>query len=172
MIDYQDYDRIDGLSGETVDLFAMSNPVLCGLILWAFSKGYTNITKCGYNYPLLYLPIPFVLSKSISTTLKGTNKKTGLFEWLSRNPDIPLYIQDIVLNTRNITIDAISISLRHQLITIDQNNNVTPGIKKLTHAINPKSEIQVLLKNSVLFGTWMGQINSTRLVLQSLGIKL
>lgn len=70
-----------------LDLYAMTNPALGGALLWAYLRGAEGAGS-ALELPLLFLPVPVLLSSSLAETFDGTNSRTGLFAWLDRNPGL------------------------------------------------------------------------------------
>jgi hypothetical protein len=72
------------------DIYAETNPAWVGYVLVAFLRGFVEAEPAGAELPLAYLGLPICLSGDLATTFEGSNKKTGLREWLERSPQIQL----------------------------------------------------------------------------------
>ena len=80
----------------SLDIFADTNPAYCSRILMEFCWGYEEEAGSGVPFPLIILPLPIVLSGDHEAMFDGTNKATGLFTWIDRNPELLLDLSERV----------------------------------------------------------------------------
>ncbi len=72
----------------THDVYSETNPAFCTYALAAFTAAFITVNEYGPELPVAYLSLPVALSGDVADSFKGTNKNTGLLEWLERNPYI------------------------------------------------------------------------------------
>lgn len=157
-----------------IDIYAMTNPALCSLILWSYLDGYLKEDENGCELPLIYIPIPIILSRSLLTTFEGTNKKTGFIEWINRNPDLSPKAFQIIKNSKRLTIAGTHVAIKQNLITLTSSCRLAPARKSLPNQAQIKNneELKNFLMLSGRLGAWIGQIRSAKIVLHCLGITL
>ena len=64
------------------DVFSETNPAFCAHALVAFTTAYISESVDGPEVPTAYLALPVALSGELAGSFVGTNKNTGLLEWL------------------------------------------------------------------------------------------
>lgn len=154
----------------SIDIFAETNPAFCSLIIFNFCKGYFKETNFGVPFPLLILPLPIVLSNDLSKSFDGTNVKTGFFRWIENNPEILLELTTRINESNEFLKPAIEFGVFKKIFTIDSSGLLIPdesGVNK-----RKKSEFDKLFKTAERFGSWIGQVNSTKTIYNCLGIQL
>lgn len=158
----------------STDIYSISNPALGSLILWSFLQGYEVSKKDGCSFPLIFLPIPLVLSQSIRDEFKGTNAETGLYTWITRKQSILINLHARIQKSSTLTRNAVIFGCTNEILTIredgtflSRNNGLNKSrIKESSH------EIKEMINLSKRLGVWLSQINSTSSILNSLGITL
>ena len=155
-----------------LDLYAMTNPALGSAVLWAFLQGAERGER-GLELPLLFLPIPMLLSSSLSSTFNETNSRTGFFGWLDRHPEVTVDLAERVRLTRPISRRALLFASQTRLVVADADGFFRPTralsdtkLRRVGDAVRP------LFPLAKRFGTWVGEVASTRDVLYALGLKL
>jgi hypothetical protein len=156
----------------SLDIYAMTNPALGGALLWVYLRGAAGEGQ-ALELPLLFLPVPLLLSSTVADTFKGTNSRTGLFAWLNRNPGVTVGLAERVTRTAPITRTSLLYAARTGLIATDSENRflATGAVsdRKLAKAGPAVKPLFTLAKQ---FGSWVGQVGSTRDVLYAFGITL
>lgn len=156
--------------GAALDLYAMTNPALGSAVLWAFLKGAERGTH-GVELPLLFLPIPVLLSTSIASTFDGTNRRTGFFGWLDRHPEATIELADRVRRTRHISRRALLFASRTRLITADAGGYFRPtGALSEAKLRRAGDAVKPLFPLAKRFGTWVGDVASARAIYYALGL--
>jgi hypothetical protein len=158
----------------SIDIYSITNPALSSLLLWSFVQGYERIEKSGCPFPLLYLPLPLVLSKSIRDEFKGTNADTGLYTWITRKPNVLVDLKVRIEKTSILTRNAIVFSCSSEVLTILDTGTVTSNSKGIVKSRinNISDEINEMLKSSKRLGIWFAQLNSPANIFNSLGLTL
>ena len=75
---------------EAYDLYAETNPAYGAAALVEFAKAYLADRPDGPETPVVYLALPVAMSAELAGVFDGTNKNTGLLEWLERNPRVQI----------------------------------------------------------------------------------
>jgi len=161
------------------DTYASTNPALCSLILWSFLKGFEDVNREGCELPILFIPIPLALSKSIRETFKGTNNNTGLLTWLSREPQTLLDISLRIETSKSIIKEALIFGNSNLIILCDENglfHSSNEGLvqKRLKEFmdISGGEDLKEVFTISRRFGNWCGQLQSTNIILNIMGMSL
>ncbi|PRT29283.1 three component ABC system middle component [Bacillus wiedmannii] len=161
------------------DTYASTNPALCSLIIWHFLKGFEEVNEHGCEFPILFLPIPIVLSKNIRKTFQGTNSSTSLLTWLSREPQILLNIARRIETASDITRKGIMFGGANYIVSFDIEGKVHSTNKGLVQKhlkefldMYGKDDLKEVFQISKRLGNWCGQLNSTRIILNIMGLTL
>ncbi|WP_144028819.1 three component ABC system middle component [Paenibacillus tyrfis] len=154
------------------DVFSITNPALTSLLLWSFLEGFETGERSGCSFPLIFLPLPLVLSQSIRDDFKGTNAATGLYSWITRRQKILINLDTRINKTASLTRTAIMFGASNGIITIEVNGTLKSnnrGIVKSRLKSN-SDEIKEMIGASNKLGVWFSQIDSTSSILNSLGL--
>ncbi|MFD0048905.1 three component ABC system middle component [Actinomycetes bacterium NPDC127524] len=158
------------------DTFASTNPALCSLILWSFLKGFETVDQKGCELPTLFLPIPLVLSRNIRETFYGTNNSTGLLTWLSREPQVLLNVGQRIEASNSITKAGIIFGTGNKIISFDEHgllySNNQGLVQKRLKANKGGEDLKEVFSMSQRFGSWCGQLESTKIIYNVMGLSL
>jgi hypothetical protein len=159
------------INAPAIDVFASTNPALGGLILFRFLEEYCKQKPEGADFPLLYLPIPIVLSSDFSESFKGTNGKTGFMEWLNRSPQIAAILPRRLHRTIAFSRQAVGFAIRHRILAVTRAGHLTHDrtgfAKPLKHLAN--DPIGDRLTRARRFGAWCSGMPNTTMIFLSLG---
>ena len=163
------------MSLRTTDVYANTNPALCSLILWSFCSANIETTGEGVDQPLVYFPLPLVLSETYVQTFRGTNRRTGLHTWVERNQELHLSLAGDVAATRHFSRSALLFGVRYGLLELSPGGRVTPGPSfRLTSS--GKRRLPDAVREAVSLadrlGKWTGDVAVTRNVFYALGLRL
>lgn len=156
------------------DIFNATNPAFGSTILHEFTKAYAETAGRGVDFPILFLPIPIVLSDALKETFAHTNKNTGFFEWLNRSPEVTLNLDERVSSTIQLTQQAIRFGLQAKLISMDtlgQFHANTAGLKSKT-TLSKYRSIAENLSRAKRLGHWIGGVQSINTVFNTLRISV
>ncbi|WP_368298401.1 three component ABC system middle component [Cytobacillus firmus] len=160
----------------SADTYTSTNPALCSLIVWSFLNGFETIKKDGCELPILFLPLPLILSKNIRNNFEGSNTSTGLLTWIARNPSVLINIAERIEVTQDITKEAILFGATNNIFTFNDNGLIfsnKSGIKvSKVYSEDHFDEGKEMLLTSKKFGVWCGQLESTKTILNVLGVSL
>lgn len=154
------------------DLYADTNPAFCAFVVSAFTGAYLSENAAGPTLPLVYLALPIALSGELFNTFAGTNRRTGLLEWLERNPQVQVSLSERLNASLEITTDAIRLSCFTKLISLTSEGNLQKGSLKVKKNVTSGLEESILLpiKHGARLGHWFAMAGTARNVFASLGI--
>jgi hypothetical protein len=154
------------------DVYAETNPAFCTCVLREFVKSYVSVNSAGPEVPAVYLSLPVALSGDLAATFGGTNKNTGLLEWLGRSPQVQIGLADRLNASLNMVTDAVRFGCFTGTIALKPDARLQLGGAKFK-----KSAIGMLddaaaqaLKRSERLGYWFAMAGSTRNVFDIMGL--
>lgn len=157
------------------DIYSFTNPALCSLILWSFVQGFEQENKNGCEVPLIFLPLPIILSGSTRAEFFGTNVKTGLLAWIARKPKVLINIGEKIEKVSKVTREALIFGCSNGIFSISDNGNIQSGIGNIKHSgFNnlTSSELKEMFSVAKRLGAWCGQMKSTTTIFYSMGITI
>lgn len=156
----------------TYDVFAETNPAFCAYALTRFTEAFETVNAQGPELPLSYIALPIALSGDLSRTFDGTNKNTGLLEWLMRFPEVHIELVDRVNGSMAVVTEAVRFTCFMRSITIDATGRLRSGpnrLKKSATAGLSEGPIGVI-KNSERLGYWFAMAGSARTTFDMMGL--
>lgn len=158
---------------ESTDVFANTNPALGALVLWSFCTGHAKKAGEFPLHPLIFLPIPIILSDRFTRTFEGTNSSTGLFNWIERNPSLHVELPDSIRKSRSISREALVFGLRYGVLEVSAQGEV--GARSAVNITRSRREkLPEGTKRSLVlaerFGSWIGGSGPLKNSLFALGI--
>jgi hypothetical protein len=154
------------------DVYAETNPAFCTFALTEFVKAYVSVNPAGPEMPTVYVSLPVALSGDLAAAFGGTNKNTGLLEWLERSPQVQVGLADRVNASLDIVTDAVRFGCFTEALALTHEARLQLG-----HAKLKKSAIGLLddaaaqsVKRSERLGYWCAMAGSTRSVFDILGL--
>jgi hypothetical protein len=154
------------------DLYAERNPAFCAYALAAFVKSFAEVEPAGTELPVVYVALPIALSGDLAATFGGTNKKTGLLEWLERTPQMSVGLAERV----NAALDTVGEGIRFgcftEVLRLSVEGRLGPGAKKPKQSPLPDINAGVLgtIRRADRLGTWFATAGSTRNIFGILGL--
>lgn len=161
------------MSWQTIDIYAATNPAFCALVLRAFCDGFVSRAHHGVDYPLIFLPIPILLSGNISTSIRHTNKNTGFINWIAKNPHVLINFHSRLKNTMEFSRRAVLFGIQHNLIWISEGIQILPSDVSLPRQLSwPVSDERgMILVYAKRLGLWLGTLDSVQTVLATMGVR-
>jgi len=154
------------------DVFSETNPAFCTYALAAFTTAYLSLNNDGPEAPLAYLALPLALSGDLAAAFAGTNKNTGLLEWLERNPRVEVGLAARLNATMDIVTEAVRFACFTRVLKFDDRARLRLGPARLK-----KSATKVLseqpahaIKHAERLGYWFAMTGSTRAVFNMMGL--
>ena len=152
------------------DVYAETNPAFCASALVEFTKAYSSVRSEGPEVPTAYLALPVALSGELAGAFGGTNKNTGLLEWLERSPQVQVGLAERVNASVDIVTDAIRFGcFTRVLLEVAQ---LRLGDKKLKASAFSALGAQPAqaIKRAGRLGYWFATAGSTRTVFDIMGL--
>lgn len=156
---------------KSIDIFSQTNPGFCALILFTFVKAYEEEAQTKLTFPLLLIPIPLVLSNDLSDSFRSTNKRTGFFNWIERNPNIRFKLKSRLEDSIGYIKPAIEYGFYKGILMISDDGKIYID-RKAVDSYNTNSLTKSFYRKAELLGLWMGQIDSPKTIFNLLGISL
>ncbi len=154
------------------DVFAETNPAFCAYALTGFTAAYVSIKDAGPELPLGYVALPIALSGDLAGTFDGTNRKTGLLEWLNRSPQVQVGLAERINASMPVVTEAVRFACFARVLAVEADGRIRVGSQKLK-----KSAIDGLgegparaLKHAERLGYWFAMAGSTRTTFDMMGL--
>lgn len=158
---------------KTTDVFADTNPALGSLVLYAFASAYSERDRRGPEHPLVFLPLPLTLSEQYARTFDGTNSRTGLYNWIARNPELPIGLAETVHAVAPFSREALCFGLYYGMLAMTDDARVLPSSSfRLTPTKRGRldPEVRTVLSLASQLGAWAAESGGTRQVYYALGM--
>ncbi len=154
------------------DIYAETNPAFGAAALVAFTKAYLATRLEGPETPVAYLALPVALSGDLADAFDGTNKNTGLLEWLERSPQAQIGFAARVNASLDIVTDAIRFGCFTRVLAMSEQARLRLGDKELKPgAINALGdEAGRAIKRAARLGHWFATAGSTKSVFDMMGL--
>lgn len=156
------------------DIYSETNPAYGTYALTMFVQGFIAANGAEPELPAAYLALPVAMSGDLAASFHGTNRNTGLLEWLDRSPQIQLGLADRVNRSMEIVTAAVRLACFTQTLALADGARLQPGTQKLK-----KSPIAALsvdtangIKRAERLGYWFATAGSTRSVFDAMGLTL
>ena len=158
---------------DSADVFAMTNPALCAVVLASFVGGYERGAGEWPKLPILFLPVPIVLSERIARTFKGTNRSTGLLEWLAREPHVAPIVGQRIQLAQDLSRRALLFGTRYGLLKLEEDGVSISVARRVTRRLASRevaSGTVLHRRIAARLGTWVGEVRSPATVFHSFGV--
>ncbi|WP_348764935.1 three component ABC system middle component [uncultured Salinisphaera sp.] len=154
------------------DLYAETNPAFCVYALAAFINAYVQVNEIGPEMPLAYIALPIALSEDLAGSFKGTNKRTGLLEWLERTPQMSLGFGERVNASLHIVTPAVRYGCSTQIFILGVDGRLRPGTKRVKAAAVGRLDTSSagVIRRAGRLGAWLATAGSTRNIFGILGL--
>lgn len=154
------------------DIYSEVNPAFCAYALAGFTAAYLSVTVGGPELPTAYLALPIALSGDLGGAFDGTNKSTGLLQWLERNPQVQVGLAERVNASMDVVTEAIRFGCFARVVAVDGAARLQLGDRKIKRgAVDALSEEPAqALKRAQRLGYWFAAAGSTRTVFDMMGL--
>lgn len=154
------------------DVYAETNPAFCAAAIAEFTKAFQSTWPDGPETPVAYLALPVALSGELAGAFEGTNKKTGLFEWLERSPEVQVGLADRVNASLDIVTEAIRFGCFARVLVIGEGARLRLGDRKLKPSLinGLGDEPMRAIKRAGRLGHWFAATGSTRSAFDAMGL--
>jgi hypothetical protein len=156
------------------DIYAEVNPAYCTYALAAFTKTYMSVSSDGPELATVYLALPLALSGDLGGSFDGTNKNTGLLEWLERSPQVQIALAERMNASIDIVTEAVRFACFTQVLVLNERARLTLGSLKVQKRalISLGEEAAQPIKRAERLGYWFALVGSTRTVFDMIGLAL
>ncbi len=154
------------------DVYSETNPAFCALVLVSFTRAYLSVNADGPEIPTAYLALPVALSGDLGDCFEGTNKNTGLLEWLGRRPQVQIGLGNLVNTSMEIVTEALRFGCFSRLLVVNSTARLelgTQNAKKSAFTALSEGPAQSI-KRAERLGFWFASAGSTRTVFDMMGL--
>ncbi len=157
---------------QSIDVLASTNPALCALVTYAFTRGFVAASNRDMDLALSFLPVPIAMSSSLAASFVGTNVATGLFDWMARTPTLQLELPGRIRETLAISRCGLVFALQHKIMTLAHGKLTTDSTQLKRPPKDAKGAVIAARPLAVAerLGKWCGAIDSTASVFVTMGI--
>jgi hypothetical protein len=154
------------------DIYAETNPAFCAHALVAFTTAFLSVNDKGPEVPAVYLALPVALAGDLGSTFDGTNKNTGLLEWLNRRPQVQIGLASLVNASMDIVTEAIRFGCFSRVLVVTPGARLGLGAQKVKKStVAALSEVPgQSIKRAERLGFWFASAGSTRTVFDMMGL--
>jgi hypothetical protein len=154
------------------DIYAETNPAFCAYALVGFTTAYLSVNAHGPELPTVYLSLPVALSGELGAAFLGTNKNTGLLEWLGRSPQVRIGLAERLNGSLNVVTEAIRFGCFTRVLKLDEGARLGLGGQKLKASVikSLNGEPVQVLKRAERLGYWFAAAGSTRAIFDVMGL--
>jgi hypothetical protein len=156
------------------DIFSETNPAFCAYALVAFATAFLSVNDNGPEIPAAYLALPVALAGDLGRAFEGTNKNTGLLEWLDRRPQVQVGLADLVNTSMDLVTEAIRFGCFSRVLVVTPAARLGLGgqkVKKSVVAALSEGPAQSI-KRAQRLGFWFASAGSTRTVFDMMGLTI
>jgi hypothetical protein len=154
------------------DLYAERNPAFGTYAVAAFVHAFAETEPQGADLPIVYVALPIALSGELALTFEGTNKTTGLLEWLGRTPQMSVGFADRVNAGLPTVGDAVRYGCFTHVLRLSPEGRLGPGPKKPKQS--PLTDLDAVtlgvIRRAGRLGHWFASAGSTRNIFGILGL--
>jgi hypothetical protein len=156
------------------DVYAETNPAFCTYALAEFARAYLSISPAGPELLTAYLALPVALSGDFAVAFGGTNKNTGLLEWVERSPQLQVGLAERINSSMQMVTEALRFGCFAGTLSVAEDVRLRLGGKKLTQSAFRRLESATAraVKRAERLGYWFAMAGSTRNILDIMGLTL
>lgn len=154
------------------DLYAERNPAFGAYAVSAFVHAFAETEPQGVHLPIVYVALPIALSGDLALSFEGTNKATGILEWLGRTPQMSVGLADRVNAGLQTVGDAVRYGCFTNVLCLSPEGRLGPGPKKPKQS--PLTDLDAVtlgvIRRAGRLGHWFASAGSTRNIFGILGL--
>lgn len=156
------------------DVFAETNPAFFASALVAFTAAYVSLSEGGPELPACYIALPVALSGDLAATFNGTNRNTGLLEWLTRSPQVQVGLAARINASMNMVTEAVRFGCFTRVLALGEDGRVRLGAQKIKKSALDKlhEEPGQAIKHAERLGFWFAMAGSTRTTFDMMGLSV
>jgi hypothetical protein len=158
----------------THDVYSETNPAFCAYVIAAFVSAFSSAKSEGPELVVAYASIPIALSGELESTFQGTNRNTGLIEWLQRSPIVQIGLTSRLNESMSVVTEGLRFACFSGVIALDATSRLHIGAQKLKKT--PQQSLSTQSKNAIKratrLGYWFAAEGASRSIFESLGLAL
>lgn len=154
------------------DVYSETNPAYCTYVLAAFVSTFGSVKAEGPEVVAAYVSIPLALSGELEGTFQGTNKNTGLIEWLERSPVVQIGLTSRLNESFDIVTEALRLACFSGALVLDSKSRLGLGSHKLKQSAQQalSAPSRNAIKRAEHLGYWFGAAGSSRAIFEAMGL--
>lgn len=156
----------------THDVYSETNPAYCAYVIASFVSAFSLIKTEGPEMVTTYVSIPLALSGELELSFEGTNKNTGLIEWLERSPVVQIGLTSRVNESIDIVTEGLRFACFSNVIVLDDKSKLRIGPQKLKQSRQRSLSLQSrnAIKRAERLGYWFASAGSSRSIFETMGL--
>ena len=157
----------------TQEEFNLYNPAYTGFLIYSLLREFDNMDRNGINPALIYLCLPLILNKGLSTKLPSSYK-TSLIAWLVDNETLLINFSQRINSFFDITQNAMDFLFENKLLEVTPDNNIMFVKSKLAKSpamFEKSNTMKRQLSASKLLGKWLAVSPDAATIYSVLGIR-
>ncbi|WP_336866573.1 three component ABC system middle component [Sphingomonas sanguinis] len=156
------------------DLFAETNPAFGAYLLLSFVRGFAEETDKGPELPIAYLALPIIVSGDLRATFDGTNRRTGLQEWLERSPQIQVGLGERLNHSMDFVAGAVRLGCFSMVVHLSHEARLGEGTRYCRRdlATGLSNELAQSVRHAERLGYWCAAAGSTKTIYDTMGLTL
>ena len=154
------------------DVYSETNPAYCTYVLGTFISSFISVKPEGPEVVAAYVAIPLALSGELEPSFQGTNKNTGLIEWLERSPIAQIGLTSRLNGSLDIVTEAVRLACFSDAVVLDSQARLQLGSRKLKQSARQglSAPSRNALKRAERLGYWFGAAGSSRVIFEAMGL--
>lgn len=154
------------------DVFSETNPAFCACALVGFTAAFTTVNENGPELPIAYLALPVALSGDLVASFDGTNRNTGLLEWLERSPQVQIELPQRVNGSLSVVTEAIRFGCFSRALVVDERARLRLGERRIKKRVvsSLNAGPAQSFKHAERLGYWFAAAGSTKTVFDMMGL--
>lgn len=156
----------------THDVYSEMNPAYCAYVLGSFVSSFVSVKPEGPELLTAYASLPIALSGELEPTFEGTNKNTGLMEWLGRSPHVQIGLTPRLNASFDIVTEAVRLGCFSGVVILDSQSRLQLGSKKLKQSAKQAlgASSRNALRRAERLGYWFAAAGSSRTIFEAMGL--
>lgn len=154
------------------DVYAELNPAFCAAVVASFARAYSAVADHGPDLALAYVAVPLALSAQVGLTFSGTNKNTGLREWIERHPEVQVQIAPRINSAIPFVTEAVQFGCFCKAFELDDRAQLARASAPLKESALRRlsDDVGDAIKRAERLGYWCAGAGSPRAVFDILGL--
>jgi len=154
------------------DIYSETNPAFCSFALVSFTTAYISVNNRGPEVLITYIALPIAMSGDFGSTFLGTNRNTGLLEWLERSPQVRVALAERMNASLEIVTEAIRFGCFLRVLKFEDEARISLGDRKIKKSLLQElsQEPAKVMRRAERLGYWFGSAGSTRAIFDMMGL--